>query len=119
MYLESIPRRLGGLGRHLMDAGRGSNERVIVRHDLSRDVPHDVTLALRMLAAPAHRVTRMKREVVHIVISPERMLSTDELETMLRTIEKEYGIPDGSARLLVEHEKGELIRPRREVQVEC
>ncbi|PZR80723.1 MAG: hypothetical protein DI537_39190 [Stutzerimonas stutzeri] len=110
MYLESIPRRLGGLGRHLMDAGRGSNERVIVRHDLSRDVPHDVTLALRMLAAPAHRVTRMKREVVHIVISPERMLSTDELETMLRTIEKEYGIPEGSARLLVEHEKGERAR---------
>ncbi|MFC5423282.1 relaxase/mobilization nuclease domain-containing protein [Bosea eneae] len=110
MYLESIPRRLGGLGRHLMDAGRGSNERVIVRADLSRDVPHDVTLALRMLAAPAHRVARMKREVVHIVISPGRMLSTDEVENVLRAIEKEYGIPEGSARLVVEHEKGQRAR---------
>ncbi|MCP4616935.1 MAG: hypothetical protein GY844_10895 [Bradyrhizobium sp.] len=110
MYIETIPRRLGGLGRHLMDTGRGSNERVIVRADLSRDLPADVTLALRLLAAPARRVRRMKREVVHIVISPQRMLSADELEHVLRTIETEYGIPEGSARLLVEHQKGKRAR---------
>ena len=107
MYIETIPRKLGGLGRHLMDTGRGSNERVVVRDDLSRDVPADVVLALRLLAAPARRIRRMKRDVVHIVISPERRLSADEIEHVLRTIETEYGIPEGSARLVVEHQKGE------------
>lgn len=106
MYIETIPRRLGGLGRHLMDTGRGSNEHVIVRVDLSRDVPTDVTLALRMLAAPARRVRRMKRDVVHIVVSPGRMLRADELEQLLRAIELEYSIPEGCARLVVEHQKG-------------
>jgi hypothetical protein len=106
MYIETIPRKLGGLGQHLMDTGRGSNERVIVRSDLSRDLPTDVTLALRMLAAPARRIRRMKRDVVHIVVSPGRMLSADEQEHVLRTIETEYGIPEGSARLVVEHRKG-------------
>ena len=47
MYIETIPRKLGGLGRHLTDTGRGSNERVVVRADLSRDVSNHVTLALR------------------------------------------------------------------------
>lgn len=106
MYIETIPRKLGGLGRHLTDTGRGSNERVVVRADLSRDVSNHVTLALRMLAAPARRIRRMKRDVVHIVISPGRMLSADELEHVLRTIEEEYRIPEGSARLVVEHRKG-------------
>lgn len=107
MYIETIPRRLGGLGRHLTDTGRGSNERVLVRSDLSRDVPEDVTLALRVLAAPARRIRRMKRDIVHIVVSPERRLSPDETERVLRTIEAEYLIPEGSARLVVEHQKGD------------
>ncbi|WP_293800159.1 hypothetical protein [uncultured Bosea sp.] len=107
MYIETIPRRLGGLGRHLTDTGRGSNECVLVRSDLSRDVPEDVTLALRVLAAPARRIRRMKRDIVHIVVSPERRLSSDEIEQVLRTIEAEYGIPEGSARLVVEHQKGD------------
>lgn len=106
MYIDTIPRKLGGLGRHLMDTGRGSNERVVLRPDLSRDVPTDVTLALRLLAAPARRVRRMKRDVVHIVVSPERTLSADEMEHVLRTIEVEYCISEGSARLVVEHRKG-------------
>ncbi|WP_336813035.1 hypothetical protein [Bosea sp. MMO-172] len=107
MYIETIPRRLGGLGRHLTDAGRGSNERVVIRSDLSRDVPEDVTLALRVLAAPARRIRRMKRDIVHVVVSPERLLSPDEIEHVLRTIEAEYLIPEGSARLVVEHQKGD------------
>jgi hypothetical protein len=107
MYIETIPRKIGGLGRHLLDTGRGSNERVVVRSDLNRDVSDDVTLALRMLAAPARRIRRMKRDVVHIVISPGRMLGAEELDLVLRTIETEYGIPEGSARLVVEHRKGQ------------
>lgn len=107
MYIETIPRQLGGLGRHLMDTGRGSNERVIVRSDLSRDVPSDVPLALRLLAAPARRIRRMKNDVVHVVFSPERMLSADELTHILRTFEAEYKIPETNARLVVEHQKGE------------
>lgn len=106
MYLETIPRRLGGLGRHLMDTSRGSNERVIVRADLSRDLPGDVTLALRLLAAPARRVRRMKRDVVHIVVAPERQLAPEEVERVLSLIEMEYGIPATNARLVVEHQKG-------------
>jgi len=106
MYLETIPRRLGGLGRHLMDTGRGSNERVIVRSDLSRDMPSDVPLGLRLLAAPARRIRRMKNDVVHIVVAPERLLTPEEMERVLSLIEAEYGIPAGSARLVVEHWKG-------------
>ena len=74
MYLETIPRKIGGLGRHLMDTGRGSNERVIVRSDLSRDMPSDITLGLRLLAARARRIRRMENDVVHIVMSPERQI---------------------------------------------
>lgn len=110
MYIETIPRRLGGLGRHLMDTGRGSNERVTVRTDLSRDVSNDVTLALRMLAEPARRVRRMKRDVAHIVMSPVKPLSTAELEYVLRTIEDEFAIPPTNARLVVEHQKGQRAR---------
>lgn len=110
MYIETIPRRLGGLGRHLMDTGRGSNERVTVRTDLSRDVSNDVTLALRVLAEPARRVRRMKRDVAHIVMSPVKPLSAAELEYVLRTIEEEYAIPPTNARLVVEHQKGQRAR---------
>ncbi|WP_139333906.1 hypothetical protein [Bosea sp. TND4EK4] len=60
-----------------------------------------------MLAEPARRVRRMKRDVAHIVMSPERMLNADELNHVLRTIEEEYNVPEGSARLVVEHRKGE------------
>lgn len=110
MYIETIPRQLGGLGRHLMDTGRGSNERVIVRSDLSRDVPSDVPLALRLLAAPARRIRRMKNDVVHVVFSPERELSADEFAAVLRTYEAEYKIPEVNARLVIEHQKGERAR---------
>lgn len=106
MYLETIPRKIGGLGRHLMDTGRGSNERVIVRSDLSRDMPSDITLGLRLLAARARRIRRMENDVVHIVMSPERQLTLEEIERVLSLIEAEYGIPPGSARLVVEHQKG-------------
>ncbi|ODT23485.1 MAG: hypothetical protein ABS35_12785 [Kaistia sp. SCN 65-12] len=107
MYIETIPRRLGGLGRHLLDTGRGSNERAVVRSDLSRDVPEDVTLALRVLAAPARRIRRMKRDIVHIVVAPERQLTLEDTERVFSLIEAEYGIPAGNARLVVEHKKGQ------------
>lgn len=106
MYIETIPRQLGGLASHLLHTGRGSNERVVVRSDLSRDIPHDVELALRLLAAPARRISRMKRDVVHVVISPERALTRAELEWMLTLFEAEYCIPADNGRLVVEHQKG-------------
>lgn len=106
MYIETIPRRLGGLASHLLHTGRGSNERVIVRSDLGRDMPADVELGLRLLATPARRIRRMRRDVVHVVMSPERPLTQGDVELMLGLYEAEYGIPDGSARLVVEHQKG-------------
>lgn len=107
MYIETIPRKLGGLARHLLHTGRGSNERVIVRSDLSRDMPADVELGLRLLAAPARRIRRMKRDVVHVVMAPERQLTRDEVERVLQLYEAEYGISASNARLAVEHVKGD------------
>jgi hypothetical protein len=107
MYIETIPRKLGGLARHLLHTGRGSNERVIVRSDLSRDMPANVELGLRLLAAPARRIRRMKRDVVHVVLAPERQLTRDEVERVLELYEAEYGIPASNARLVVEHVKGD------------
>lgn len=107
MYIETIPRRLGGLASHLLHTGRGSNERVSVRSDLSRDMPADVELGLRLLAAPARRIRRMKRDVVHVVLAPERQLTRDEVERVLELYEAEYGIPPSNARLVVEHVKGD------------
>jgi len=106
MYIETIPRQLGGLASHLLHTGRGSNERVVVRSDLGRDMPSDVELGLRLLATPARRIRRMKRDVVHVVMSPERTLTKEEVELMLGLYEAEYGIPASSARIVVEHHKG-------------
>lgn len=106
MYIETIPRQLGGLASHLLHTGRGSNEQVVVRSDLSRDMPSDVPLGLRLLAEPARRIRRMKRDIVHIVMAPERQLSPEEVERVLSLIEAEYAIPPTNARLVVEHTKG-------------
>ncbi len=106
MMLITTPRRLGELGRHLMKTGRGSNEQVIIRDDLCRDVPHEALLALRVLAAQSRRNHRVQRDVVHVVISPKRALSPAELGYVLKVIEEEYGIPFDAARHVTEHRKG-------------
>lgn len=107
MIIITTPRRIGELSRHLGKTGRGSNKAVVVRADMIRDVPADTALALRVMAAIARQNRRVKRDIVHLKISPKIPLSPEGLERALAVFEEEYGIPSDCPRHVVEHRKGD------------
>lgn len=107
MIIITTPRRIGELGRHLLKTGRGSNKEVVIRADMIRDVPADTRLALRVMAALARRNHRVKRDIVHVKVSPKEPLSTEQLERVLAVYEGEYRIPVDCPRHVVEHRKGD------------
>ncbi len=105
MIIRSRWRRAGGLATHL---GRtDTNKRVRVRDDLTRGVPGDTNLALRLIAAISRTNTRTVRDLVHVKVSPGRGLSDDEIAQVLDRLEREHGIPASMPRHVTEHSRGE------------
>ena len=104
MIIRSRWRRAGGLAAHL---GRtDTNEVVVVRADLVRDMPAAIGPAVALATAIARTSLRTKRDLIHIKISPAIALAADDLAGVLALVEREHAIPASMPRLVVEHRKG-------------
>lgn len=103
MIVKSRWRRAGGLEAHLLRAD--TNETVQVRTDLFRGAD-ELHGALRLMEALAQTNPRVKRSFVHLIISPDHIMTEAELDQALAMVEAEHGLsPD--LRAVVTHLKGE------------
>ena len=103
MIVKSTWRRAGGLEVHLLRTD--TNEIVRVRTDLFRGAD-DLHAALRLMEALARTNPRVARSFVHIVISPDHVLTEPELVQALAMVEKEHGL-SSIVRAVVTHLKGD------------
>lgn len=102
MIVKSTWRRAGSLKKHLLRTD--TNEAVRVRTDLCRGA-NDLHAALRLMDALARTNLRAERSFVHVVISPDHVLTDAELAETLAMIEAEHGL-SSVLRAVVEHLKG-------------
>ena len=103
MIVKSSFRRAGGLEAHLLRTA--TNETVRVRTDLFRGAD-DLHAALQLMEALARTNPRVTRSFVHIVISPDHVLTEPELAEALAMVEAEHGLSLDSPRAVVTHLKG-------------
>ena len=103
MIVKSTWRRAGGLEAHLLRTD--TNEAIAVRTDLFRGGGDDLHTALRLMQAVALTNPRVERAFVHVVISPDHVLTEPELAQALAMVEKEHGL-SSVLRAVVEHHKG-------------
>ena len=103
MIVKSTWRQAGGLEPHLMRSD--TNEVVQVRTDLFRGAA-DLHGALRLMEALALTNAKMKRASIHVVISPDHVLTESELVRALAMVETEHAISPEAPRAVVAHSKG-------------
>lgn len=91
--------------RHLLDTS--NNRRVVERHDLDRNCPVDLELALRGYSVATALHKRASNTVAHFKMSPDIALGHEQLLHSLAVLEKENGIAPDHPRKIIEHDKGD------------
>lgn len=91
--------------RHLLDTS--NNRRVVERHDLDRNSPADLELALRGYSVATALHKRASNTVAHFKMSPDIALGHEQLLHSLAVLEKENGIAPDHPRKIIEHDKGD------------
>ncbi|MDP3258665.1 relaxase/mobilization nuclease domain-containing protein [Bosea sp. (in: a-proteobacteria)] len=91
--------------RHLLDTS--NNRRVVERHDLDRNSPVDLELALRGFSVTTALHKRASSTVAHFKMSPDIALGHEQLLHSLAVLEIENGIAPDHPRKIIEHDKGD------------
>ncbi len=110
VIIRSSFRGPGGLADHLQRVD--TNEKVLVRPDLSPDGADNVEGTLSDYVAIVGALRGPRNSLLHIAVSPTRALSLADELTVIDRIRAAYGIAPDHAMLAVQHTKpGETDRP--------
>jgi hypothetical protein len=97
-------RRQNNQVRHLLSLS--NNRKVVERHDLDRDCPRSLALALDAFEALTRLNRRAVRSQIHIKVSPDHILTEQELLRVLDALDEVHGLSALPRKMLMHH-KGE------------